>query len=82
MRLVVGGDKLTELTHFIKVPEAFERRYEEMRSANNAIAAFASFAMLILYIVGGCAVGLFFLLRQHWVLSAEAALFGDSSLPS
>src|SRR5262245_3926014 len=26
LRLVVGGDKLTELTHFVKVPEAFSRR--------------------------------------------------------
>ena len=33
LRLVVGGDKLTELSHFIKVPEAFSRRYTEMRSA-------------------------------------------------
>jgi hypothetical protein len=76
LRLVVGGDKLTELTHFIKVPEAFERRYEEMRSANNTIAAFASFAMLILYIVGGCAIGLFFLLRQRWVLWRKPLFWG------
>jgi hypothetical protein len=76
LRLVVGGDKLTELTHFIKVPEAFERRYEEMRSANNTIAAFASFAMLLLYIVGGCAVGLFFLLRQRRVLWRKPLFWG------
>ena len=25
--------KLTELIHFVKVPEAFSRRYEEMRSS-------------------------------------------------
>jgi hypothetical protein len=76
LRLVVGGDRLTELTHFIKVPEAFGRRYEEMRSANNTIAAFASFAMLILYIVGGCAVGLFFLLRQRWVVWRKPLFWG------
>ena len=32
LRLVVSGDKVTELKHFIKVPETFSRRFEEMRS--------------------------------------------------
>lgn len=67
LRLVVGGDRLTELSHFIQVPEAFSRRYTEMRSANNTIALTASIAMFVLYILGGCIIGLFFLLRQHWV---------------
>jgi hypothetical protein len=38
LRLVVGGDKLTELTHFVKVPEAFSRRYQQMRAANEVVA--------------------------------------------
>ncbi len=67
LRLVVGGDRLTELTHFIKIPEAFERRYEEMRSANETLASVAQYLVLILYLGGGCVVGLFFLLRQRWV---------------
>src|SRR5262245_13172496 len=37
VRLVVSGDRLTEVTHFIKVPEAFSRRYLNMRAANEAI---------------------------------------------
>src|SRR5215470_10229706 len=28
LRLVVAGDKLTELTHFVQIPEAFSRRYD------------------------------------------------------
>lgn len=68
LRLVVGGDKLTELTHFVKVPEAFSRRYEEMRAANNVIGASSSIAMVVLYIIGGCGVGLFFLLRQRAII--------------
>lgn len=76
LRVVVGGDKLTELTHFIKVPEAFGRRYEEMRSSNNTIATFASFAMLVFYVIGGCVVGLFFLLRQGWVLWRAPLFWG------
>jgi hypothetical protein len=68
MRLTVSGDRFTELTHFVKIPEAFSRRYEEMRSANNGIAIGASIAMALLYLVGGTAIGLFLLLRGRWVV--------------
>jgi uncharacterized membrane protein (DUF485 family) len=76
LRLVVGGDRLTELTHFVKVPEAFSRRYEEMRSANNAIAAVSSVVMVVLYIVGGCIVGTFYLLRTRWISARQPILWG------
>jgi hypothetical protein len=68
LRLVVGGDRLTELTHFVQIPEAFTRRYEQMRSANEAINAASSVAVFGLYLLGFCGVGLFFMFRQHWVL--------------
>ena len=29
LRLVVSGDRLTEVTHFVRIPEAFTRRYDE-----------------------------------------------------
>lgn len=76
LRLTVSGDRLTELTHFVKVPEAFSRRYEEMRSANNGIAVAASVAAAILYVVGGCVIGLFMLLRKRWVLWRQALKWG------
>jgi hypothetical protein len=68
LRLVVGGDRLTQLTHFLKVPEAFTRHYEEMRSANNAIALGATILAVLLYLIGGGGIGLFKLLRQRWVI--------------
>ena len=76
LRLVVGGDRLTELTHFVKIPEAFSRRYQEMRSANNTITMSAMVGAAILYVVGGCIVGLFLLLRQRWVLWRKALFWG------
>lgn len=76
LRLVVAGDRLTELTHFIKIPEAFSRRYTEMRSANETIASTAIIAMVVLYIVGGCIIGLFFLLRQHWIAWRKPLIWG------
>lgn len=68
LRLRVSGDKFTELTHFVHVPEAFLLRYREMRSANISIASAASMAVTILYVLLGCIVGLFFLLRTGWSL--------------
>ena len=66
LRLVVSGDRLTELTHFLQVPEAFDRRHEEGRAANEGITAAAYFATLVIY-GGGIAVGLMVLLRRRLV---------------
>jgi len=76
LRLVVGGDKLTELSHFMKIPEAFSRRYQEMRSTNSTIANTALMAVALLYILGGCVIGMFFLLRQRWVIWRMPLLCG------
>jgi hypothetical protein len=67
LRLTVSGDRLTELTHFLKVPEGFDRRYEEMRSRNQAIAG-VDWGVIALFYFGGIVVGLFFLLRRRYVL--------------
>jgi hypothetical protein len=74
LRLVVSGDRLTELTHFLKVPEAFTRRYEEMRSANTAIGFGAAVAVVLIYLVGGCMGGAAVLLRQRWLVWRPALL--------
>jgi hypothetical protein len=76
LRLTVTGDRLTELTHFIRIPQTFSRRYEEMRAANEAIGAAGSIAMVVLYAIGGIGVGLFWLLRQHWVIARPAVKWG------
>jgi hypothetical protein len=68
LRLTVAGDRFTGLTHFIKIPEAFSRRYAEMRSINDGIAGGAGFAVVIIYLAGGCVFGLFYLMRKRWVI--------------
>ncbi len=67
LRLVVSGDRFTELTHLVKVPEAFERRFSEMRSKNSLVAGISNGVVFVLY-GGGATVGLFLLLRKRWVV--------------
>ena len=76
LELTVAGDKLAALRHYVKVPEAFQRRYQEMRSANNTIASVALFAIAVLYGILGIGVGLFFLLRERWLKWRTALFWG------
>lgn len=76
LRMSVSGDRFTELTHFVKVPDSFSRRYSEMRSANNTIAAAATTAMALFYLLFGCGFGIFFLAKRHWLLWKEPIVAG------
>jgi len=76
LRLTVSGDKLTELTHWVKIPETFMRRYQEMRSANESITWAATLVMTLLYLIGGCIIGLFFLFKKNWIIWRTPFLWG------
>jgi hypothetical protein len=62
LRLVVSGDRLTAVDPFVKIPEAFTRRYASMRSANELIGIGSTVGMAVLYIFGGIGAGLFFMM--------------------
>lgn len=68
LRMTVSGNQLTELSYYIKIPDAFLRHYAEMRSSNETITSLASTAMMVLYLIGGCGLGLLFLAKRRWVL--------------
>ena len=74
LRLGVSGDRFTELTHFVRIPEAFDRRYEELRSANNSLASAATIAVILLFGLAGCGFGLFYLLKQRYVIWKQPVL--------
>lgn len=68
LRALVSGNRLTEVKRFIKVPEAFILKYQQMRSYNEAIASAGSMFAYIFYLVVGCIISLFVLLRINWVI--------------
>ena len=68
MRVAVTGDELTGVAPYVHVPEKFERHFQELRSANNTIANFASLAAGALYGIGGCIIAALWLLRRRWLL--------------
>jgi hypothetical protein len=76
LRLVVSGDRLTEVTYLVRIPEAFTRRYQNMRTANNVIGVVSVVGMVLLYVVGGIGIGLFYMLRARYVLWRQAAIWG------
>ncbi|HMC77399.1 MAG TPA: hypothetical protein VKH34_09705 [Vicinamibacterales bacterium] len=76
LRLAVSGDRLTEVTHFIKIPEAFTRRYTSMRSANEIIGIGSTVGLALLYVIGGIGVGMFYMMRRRYVLWTHAAAWG------
>ena len=76
LELVVSGDRLTGVRPYVKIPEAFSRRYENMRSANEAIGVGSAVGMVLLYVFGGIGVGLFFMLRRRRVLWRQPLVWG------
>ncbi len=76
LRLTVSGDRCTEVTRFIKVPEEFGIRYAHMRSANNSIATAANIFMMLFYLIGGCIIGLFLLSRRNLIIWKQPLIWG------
>lgn len=64
----VRGDTLTQVKQCIKIPQSFTLTYKEMRSTNTAIASAASIFAFIFYLLIGCFLGIFILMRHNWIL--------------
>lgn len=67
LRLGIAGDRLSDLTYTVQVPEGFSRRYLDMRAANLRLSQAAEFLFVVLFFVVGCGVGIFYLLRTRWI---------------
>ena len=76
LRLTVAGDELIEVAPYVHIPESFERRFRELRSANDTIAGIASVSAGLLYGLGGCILGVLWLARKHWLVVRPALIAG------
>jgi len=76
MTLTVAGDRLSGLLNYVHVPEAFGRRFQELRAANNNIAQVASLVAGLLYGIGGCVLGALWLTRKRALLWRPAFMAG------
>src|SRR5512133_2713705 len=76
LRLVGAGDELVGVMPFMKIPERFNRRFEELRSTNNLIAGVAGIVALLVYGVGGVLLGSLWLARRHWLVWRPALVAG------
>ena len=76
LTLVVSGDKLTAVDYSVKIPEDFDRRYSEMRSANDTIQMISIGAMAIIYGLLGVILGIFFLMRSRRLIWKPAVYWG------
>ena len=76
LRIVVAGGEPTELTRFVNVPEAFSRRYADMRSTNDSIALVSQSAFILLFVLLGAGVGSALLLKRGWLEWRRALVWG------
>jgi len=67
LRAHVAGDRVSELTRFVWVPEAFSRRYADMRATNDMIALVSQAVFMLVFVLLGAGVGSALLLRSRWL---------------
>jgi len=67
LRLRVAGGVLAEVTPFVHVPDAFQRRFQATRDTNDSISLAGTIAFLILFVLLGGGVGTVLLLRERWI---------------
>lgn len=76
LSIIVSGNKVSTLNHFIDIPESFSRRYNQMRSTNETISAIANGIIYIIYLIFGCLFSILFLLKKNWLLPRPALIMG------
>ncbi|MGM0381168.1 MAG: hypothetical protein ACQEP7_04210 [bacterium] len=76
LRLKVSGRQLSEVTRFVKIPEAFTRRYQNMRSTNNFIQNVGNVFVYLGYLLIGCLFGSYWLLKEDALRWRKALAWG------
>ncbi|MDD3716640.1 MAG: type II CAAX endopeptidase family protein, partial [Candidatus Marinimicrobia bacterium] len=64
IRIGVSGDEISMVLPFVWIPESFDHRYEEMRSANTTLSVVGMAFMVLAYGFGGVGISLFYMMRR------------------
>ncbi|WP_313559313.1 ABC transporter ATP-binding protein [Ruminiclostridium cellobioparum] len=78
IHITVNGDKLSQLYHYIDIPESFTTKYKKMWSLNNIVAGIGDFTLYFVYFLLGCTFGLIFLVRKNWIILKKPIILGLS----
>ncbi len=81
--LKVAGDQLVAVDTFKHIPQAFNQRFDEMRSLNTQISQIASYLMAVIFGLGGLVGGGVWLFRRHqlrWIKAFWPALVVGAGL--
>jgi len=65
LQIGVSGNEISLVRPYVWIPEAFDHRYEEMRSANTTISFVGMALMILVYGFAGVGISLFFMLRRN-----------------
>lgn len=77
LNVVVRGETVTRIQPFNHIPHEFHMRFGEMRELNQLISQYSSYAMAILFFIGGVIGGGIWLYRKQqlkWLAGAKLAL--------
>lgn len=83
LALKVAGDQLVSVDTFKYIPQAFNQRFDEMRTLNTQISQIASYLMVVLFGLGGLVGGGVWLFRRHqlhWIKAFWPALVVGAGL--
>lgn len=76
LSIVVSGNKVTQLIHFVKVPQEFIHRFTQLRSSNRTLRHVADILRFLLYILGIGCFGFIILFRRRYLLWKTPIIVG------
>ena len=68
LQLTISGNKLSQVTHFVKIPQSFKFRFAKMRVINKNINAIGTLLYSLLYVIGGCLIGVALLYKKRLLI--------------
>ncbi len=76
VKIKVTGDTVSSLRHTIELPESFTRSFASIRAYNESVHSFTLVIVYLLYLLGGCLIGILILLKENWLLPKQALIAG------